>query len=83
VNVSFLAGRQALTANKAATMILPCTPMQLTPNDEDDFTRKPDRKVATYWKMLIDNGKQPDVWFSVKKATVYVIPTRAARGSSS
>lgn len=82
VNVSFLAGRQSLTEDNAAKKVLPCTPMQLTPNDEDDFTRKPDRRISTYWKMLIDNGAQPDVWFSVKKATVYVIPVRAARGSS-
>jgi hypothetical protein len=83
VNVSFLAGRQTLTANKADTKILRCTPMQLTPNDEDDFTRRPDRRISTYWKVLLDNGAQPDVWFSVKKAIVYVIPVRQARSSSS
>ena len=81
--MSFLAGRQALTANKAPEQILRCTPMQLTPNDEDDFTRRPNRRMATYWKLLLDNGKQPGVWFSVKKAIVYVIPVRAARGSAS
>jgi hypothetical protein len=28
-----------------------------------------------------DNGKQPDVWCSLKAAQVYVIPVKAARGS--
>lgn len=83
VNVSFLAGRQALTGNNAEKKILPCTPMILSPDDEDDFTRKPDRRVGTYWKILYDNGSQPGVWFSIKKATAYIIPVRAARGSSS
>jgi len=83
VNVSFLKGRQALTGNSAANKVLRCTPMILTPNDEDDFTRKPQRQVGTYWKILYDNGAQPDVWFSIKKATAYIIPVRTARGSSS
>jgi hypothetical protein len=83
VNVSFLQGRQALTGNNAAQKLLPCTPMILTPDDEDDFTRKPSRRVGTYWKILYDNGAQPGVWFSIKKAVAYVIPVRAARGSSS
>jgi hypothetical protein len=83
VNVSFLQGRQALTGNNAAQKLLPCTPMILSPDDEDDFTRKPNRRVGTYWKILYDNGAQPGVWFSIKKAVAYVIPVRAARGSSS
>jgi hypothetical protein len=81
VNVSFLAGRQSLTGPNAAKKILTCQPMVLTPDGSVDYTRKPDRRIDEYWKVLYDNGKQPGVWFSVKKAIVYVIPVKAARGS--
>lgn len=83
VNTSFVAGRQQLNAANAAQKMLRMTPMVLSPDDEDDYTRRPDRRIATYWKILYDNGAQPGVWFSIKKATAYIIPVRASRGSSS
>lgn len=81
VNVSFLAGRQSITGNSADRKILKCQPMVLTPDGSADYTRKPDRRIDEYWKILYDNGAQPGVWFSIKKAIAYIIPVKAARGS--
>lgn len=79
INVGFLAGRKSLTA--AGQKVLRCQPMILTPDGSIDWTCKPDRSIDEYWRVLYDNGKQPGVWFSLKKAIVYVIPVKASRGS--
>ena len=81
INVSFLAGRTKITDNAGPKKILRCLPMDLTPQGNVDYTRKPNRALDEYWSVLYDNGKQPGAWASVKGATVYVIPVKVARGS--
>ncbi len=81
INVSFLAGRQKMTDNRGPSRVLRCQPMTLDPEGPIDYTRKPDRATDEYWRVRYDNGKQPDVWCSLKAAQVYVIPVKAARGS--
>jgi hypothetical protein len=80
INVTFIAGRRRITDSSGARRVLKCAPIPVTPNGSDDFTSRPDRGVDEYWRVRWDNGKQPGVWCSIKKATIYVIPTRQARG---
>ena len=81
INVSFLAGRRKVTDNRGPARLLRCQPMVLDPEGPVDYTRKPDRATDEYWRVRYDNGKQPDVWCSLKKAMVYIIPVKMARGS--
>ncbi len=81
INVTFLAGRRRMNDNSGPKRVLRCEPMILSPQDSGDYTRKPDRALDEYWRVRCDNGKQPGVWASLKKAEIYIIPTRAARGS--
>lgn len=82
INMSFLGGRKSLTDNKAAKKILRCQPIDLVPDQSADITRRPPRGGSDeYWSVLMDNGKQPDVWASVKNLMVYVIPVKASRGT--
>lgn len=80
INVTFIAGRRRMNDSSGAKRILRCAPIPLLPNGNVDFTSKPDRAIDEYWRVRYDNGKQPGVWASLKKATIYVIPTRQARG---
>lgn len=80
INVSFLAGRLSMTDNSGPKRVLRCQPMDLDPKGPVDYTRKPDRATDEYWRVRYDNGKQPDVWASLKKAAVYIIPVKMARG---
>jgi hypothetical protein len=81
INVSFLAGRKRIDDPQVAGSILKCTPIDLTPRSRVDYTRKPGRATGEYWNVVLDNGKVPGVWASVKKMTVYVIPVKQARGT--
>lgn len=81
INASFLAGRQRITDQGAKDSLLRMPPMQMAPDGPIDWTRKPSRRTADYWSVLYDNGKVPGNWASIKKAIVYVIPVKQARGS--
>jgi hypothetical protein len=81
INVTFIAGRRKMTDNRGPSKVLRCQPMVLDPEGPIDYTRKPDRATDEYWRVRYDNGMQPDVWASLKKAQIYVIPVKAARGS--
>ena len=70
-----------MTDNRGPSRVLRCQPIVLDPEGPIDYTRKPDRATDEYWRVRYDNGKQPDVWCSLKAAQVYVIPVKAARGS--
>lgn len=80
INVSFIAGRKPITAEGGVKRFLKCPPMQGAWNGNVDYTRKPARALDEYWSVLYDNGKQPGNACSLKKATVYVIPVKEARG---
>jgi hypothetical protein len=82
INVSFVAGRNKITDPQGPRRILRMRPMDLTPQGNVDYTRKPERGITDeYWSVLYDNGKQPDAWVSIKNLTAYVIPVKIARGS--
>lgn len=81
INVGFLAGRKKITDQNGAANVLWCQQMDLDPQGSIDFTRKPERSTDEYWSVLYTNGKQPGVWASIKKAIVYIIPVKAARGT--
>jgi hypothetical protein len=80
INVSFIAGRKPITSQGGVKRQLKCPPMQGAWNGNVDYTRKPNRALDEYWSVLYDNGKVPGVACSLKKATVYVIPVKVARG---
>lgn len=80
INVSFIAGRKPITAQGGVKRQLKCPPMQGAWNGSVDYTRKPNRALDEYWSVLYDNGKVPGSACSLKKATVYVIPVKVARG---
>jgi len=80
INPTFIPGRQRVDGPGYPQNALRCLPMDLTPDGQVDYTRKPERRLGEYWKVLYDNGKQPGVWGSIKKIMVYVIPVKAARG---
>lgn len=82
INVSFIAGRSRLNDSSGPKTVLKCVPIVLSPQSNVDFTSRPDRKIDEYWRPRWDNGKQPGVWASVKKATMYIIPTRQARAAN-
>jgi hypothetical protein len=82
INVSFVAGRNKITDPQGPRRLLRMRPMDLTPQGNVDYTRKPERGITDeYWSVLYDNGKQPDAWVSIKNLTAYVIPVKIARGS--
>jgi hypothetical protein len=81
INVTFIAGRRRLNDSSGAKRVLKCAPIPVTPNGSVDFTSRPDRATDEYWRVRYDNGKQPGVWCSLKKALIYVIPTRQARAA--
>lgn len=81
INVTFLAGRRLATDYSAPRKKLSCVPIVLSPDGPVDYTSKPDRAQSDYWRVRYDNGKQPGVWCSLKKATIYVIVVRTARAS--
>jgi hypothetical protein len=81
INVTFIAGRRRMDDSSGPSKVLRCAPIPVTPRGNVDFTSKPDRAIDEYWRVRWDNGKQPGVWCSIKKATIYVIPTRQARGT--
>ncbi len=81
INVTFIAGRRRLNDSSGAKRVLRCAPIPVEPQGNVDFTSRPDRAVDEYWRVRWDNGKQPGVWCSIKKAMIYVIPTRQARGT--
>jgi hypothetical protein len=81
INVSFIAGRRRVNDSSGPKRVLKCAPIPVTPQGSVDFTSKPDRAIDEYWRPRWDNGAQPGVWCSIKKATIYIIPTRQARGA--
>ncbi len=80
INVAFIAGRKPITSQAGVKRMLKCPPMQGAWNGNVDYTRKPNRALDEYWSVLYDNGKVPGVACCLKKATVYVIPVKEARG---
>jgi hypothetical protein len=80
INVSFIAGRKPITSPDGVKRRLRCPPIQGQWNGNVDYTRKPNRALDEYWSVLYDNGKVPGAGCSLKKATVYVIPVKEARG---
>ena len=80
INVSFVAGRNKVTDNRGPKRILRMDPMQMDPQGNVDFTRKPTRQLDEYWSVYFDNGAQPGAWASIKGYTPYIIPVKVARG---
>ena len=81
INVSFVSGRRKVTGNNTDKFVLKCEPVPLTPDSPVEWTRRPARRVGDFWRVRLDNGRQPGVWASVKKITPYFIATKTAHGA--
>lgn len=81
IYASFIAGRDQVTGELQNKVELKCREIALTPGQRIGITRKVPPKINEFWRIRFTNGKQPDVWASLKSMTVFIIPWSAGRGA--
>ena len=82
---SFIASREMVEDQGGENQLiqvldeLQMDPIALSPKQVVGITRKCVPSINEFWRMRFTNGKQPGSWFSLKAATVYVIPWTGGR----